>query len=172
MSITRRQFLKATGGVAAGIGVSGSLSTPAQAAPAPADPGRTTLPFSPKVVAHLGQLRVNTPVSFLYPDASSPCAVIKMGMPVPGGVGPDRDVVAYSTLCTHMGCPVAYDAGARTFKCPCHFSIFDPEKSGQMVLGQATENLPMVQLQYNASDGTVKAVGIEGLIYGRQANLL
>ena len=127
MSITRREFLKATGGAAAGIGVSGSLPTPAHAAPAPSDPGRTTLPFTPRVVAQIGQLRVNTPVSFLYPDAASPCVAIKMGMPVPGGVGPDRDVVAYSTLCTHMGCPVAYDAGARTFKCPCHFSIFDPD---------------------------------------------
>ncbi|MGO4612127.1 twin-arginine translocation signal domain-containing protein, partial [Variovorax sp. 2RAF20] len=58
MSITRREFLKATGGAAAGIGVSGSLPTPAQAAPPPANPGRTTLPFTPKVVAHVGQLQV------------------------------------------------------------------------------------------------------------------
>ncbi|WP_335582884.1 arsenate reductase (azurin) small subunit [Cupriavidus sp. USMAHM13] len=115
---------------------------------------------------------MNIPLAFSYPDAASPCAVIKMGAPVPGGAGPDHDVVAYSTLCTHMGCPVAYDAKARTFKCPCHFSIFDPEKSGQMVSGQATENLPRVQLEYNASDGTFRAVGVEGLIYGRQANLL
>ncbi|KAI3611834.1 Arsenite oxidase small subunit (plasmid) [Cupriavidus necator H850] len=172
MPITRRQFLKATGGAAAGVSVAGGLSNPSQAAPPPVEVGRTTLPFIPKVVARAGQLRVNTPISFLYPDASSPCAVIKMGMPVPGGVGPDRDIVAYSTLCTHMGCPVAYDASARTFKCPCHFSIFDPEKSGQMVSGQATENLPTIVLDYDAKDGTVRAVAIEGLIYGRQANLL
>lgn len=71
-----------------------------------------------------------------------------------------------------MGCPVAYDASARTFKCPCHFSVFDPEKSGQMVIGQATENLPTIALEYNAKDGSIRAVAVEGLIYGRQANLL
>lgn len=172
MPVTRRQFLKVTGGTAAGVSVAGSIVSPAQAAPAHADAGRTTLPFAPKTVAHVGQLQVNVPVSFLFPDASSPCAVLKMGAPVPGGVGPDRDIVAYSTLCTHMGCPVAYDAGARAFKCPCHFSIFDPEKAGQMVTGQATENLPRIVLDYSAKDGTVKAVSVEGLIYGRQSNLL
>lgn len=52
----------------------------------------------------------NAPITFWFPDASSPCAAIKMGAPVPGGVGPNKDIVAYSTLCTHMGCPVAYDA--------------------------------------------------------------
>ena len=60
-----------------------------------------------------------------------------------GGVGPNRDIVAYSMLCTHMGCPVSYDAGtSASFKCPCHFSMFDAELGGQMICGQATENLP------------------------------
>ena len=172
MSISRRQFLKAAGGSAAGVSISGAVVSPVDAAAPPADVGRTTLPFKPKVIARAGQLRLNTPVTFTYPDASSPCAVIKTGAPVPGGIGPDRDIVAYSTLCTHMGCPVAYDTTARTFRCPCHFSIFDPEKSGQMVSGQATENLPRIQLEYSAADGSVKAIGVDGLIYGRQANLL
>jgi arsenite oxidase small subunit len=115
----------------------------------------------------------NSAVEFTYPDSSSPCIALKLGNgPVPGGVGPDRDIVAYSRLCTHMGCPVAYDATARTFKCPCHFSSFDAEKAGQMICGQATENLPRVVLEYDARTGTVTAVGVEGLIYGRQANII
>ena len=95
-----------------------------------------------------------------------------MGKPTPGGVGPDGDIVAHSILCTHMGCPVSYDATAKTFKCPCHFSIFDPEKNGQMVCGQATENLPQIQLIYDANSDSVSAVGVNGLIYGRQSNIL
>ena len=95
-----------------------------------------------------------------------------MGTAVPGGVGPDKDIVAFSTLCTHMGCPVAYDAATKSFKCPCHFSMFDAEMSGQMICGQATENLPRVQLSYDAKTGSIMAVGIDGLIYGRQANIL
>ncbi len=91
---------------------------------------------------------------------------------MPGGVGPDRDIVAYSTMCTHMGCPVAFDSGTNTFKCGCHYSMFDAEKSGQMICGQATENLPRIRLDYNAQTGAITATGIDGMLYGRQANVL
>jgi arsenite oxidase small subunit len=117
-------------------------------------------------------LAVNQPVAFTFPDASSPCALLKMGNPVPGGVGPNQDIVAYSIMCTHMGCPVAYDPAQKIFKCPCHFSMFDAEKGGQMICGQATENLPRVVLRYNAKDDAVTAVAIDGLLYGRQSNTL
>lgn len=170
MSISRRQFLKLTGGAAAGAtaAVAGTPTTQA----AQADPGRTTLPYTPKVVVRAAQLRANVPLAFTFPDAASPCVVVKMGASAPGGVGPERDIVAFSTLCTHMGCPVAYDPATREFKCPCHFSAFDAEKAGQMISGQATEKLPAIVLDYNASDGTVRAIAVDGLIYGRQANLL
>jgi arsenite oxidase small subunit len=97
---------------------------------------------------------------------------VKTGKPVPGGVGPDADIVAYSSLCTHMGCPVNYDAAERIFKCPCHYSMFDAELSGEMICGQATENLPQIELRYNAKDGSISAVSVNGLIYGRQSNLI
>jgi arsenite oxidase small subunit len=170
-TISRRDFLKISGGAAAGA--SAGVAGLAHAGKAQAeDVGRATLPFRPKAVTRAATLKVNEAVPFTFPDASSPCAVIKMGSAVPSGVGPDRDIVAYSTLCTHQGCPVSYDTHARTFKCPCHYSMFDPEKSGQMVCGQATENLPQIVLEYNAHNDTVTAVGVEGLIYGRQSNVL
>ncbi|WP_442808582.1 arsenate reductase (azurin) small subunit [Trinickia soli] len=176
MSLSRRQFLKLTGGAAAGATVTVAGTPAAQAAQAAqaarTDAGRTTLPYTPKVIAHTAQLRENAPFAFTFPDASSPCAVVKMGTPVPGGVGPERDIVAFSVLCTHMGCPVSYDSATREFRCPCHFSTFDAEKSGQMISGQATEKLPAIVLDYNASDGTVRAISVDGLIYGRQSNLL
>jgi len=117
-------------------------------------------------------MALNTPVTFTYPDAASPCTALKLGSQVPGGVGPDGDIVAYSSMCTHMGCPVMYEPTTKVFKCPCHFSMFDAEKAGQMIAGQATENLPRVRLLYDEKTGTVSAVGMEGLIYGRQANVL
>ena len=170
-SISRRGFLKIGGGVAASVAIGLPELTHA-ATSTPAVEGRVNLPYQMKAISKAQKLQVNTPVSFSYPDAASPCTLIKMGAPVPGGVGPDRDIVAYSILCTHMGCPVAYDAERRLFKCPCHFSIFDPENTGQMVSGQATENLPSVVLEYNPKDDSVRAVAVEGLIYGRQSNLL
>lgn len=169
--ISRRSFLKLGGGMAAGT-VAATVAIPGGAEAAQPDVGRTTLPYPHKAVTKARALKVNVPVSFNFPDAASPCTLIKMGHAVPGGVGPDKDIVAYSTLCTHMGCPVNYDAATRAFRCPCHYSSFDAELSGQMICGQATEDLPQIVLKYDAKDDTVTAVAVEGLIYGRQANVL
>lgn len=166
--VSRREFLKFTSGAAAGAA---ALPSPANAAPA-SDAGSATLQFKAKSLGKVGAIPVNQPVAFSFPDASSPCALIKMGSPVVGGVGPNKDIVAYSILCTHMGCPVAYDGAERLFKCGCHFSMFDAEKGGQMVCGQATENLPRIVLNYSDKDESVTAVSVDGLIYGRQSNVL
>ena len=167
--VSRREFLKFTGGVAAGAA---AVSTSAVAAAPAADAGDAVLPYKAKVVGKAAALRINQAVAFTFPDASSPCALLKMGAPVLGGVGPNQDLVAYSTMCTHMGCPVSYDGAQRVFRCPCHFSIFDAEKAGEMVCGQATENLPRIVLKYNDKDDTVTAVAVVGLLYGRQSNIL
>lgn len=167
---SRRDFLKVSG-AAAGAGIAGlGLAQPAQASQG--EVGRATLPYPSKALVKARALKPNVPVSFQYPDAASPCVMIKMGRPTPGGVGPDQDIVAYSVLCTHMGCQVSYDAETRSFKCPCHYSMFDAEKTGQMITGQATENLPQIILEYNAKDDSVHAVAVSGLIYGRQSNIL
>jgi len=169
--ISRRQFIKVSGGVAVGTGLAAGLVGNAEAARAP-DAGSTVLPYPRKAIGKVAQMAVNSPVSFGFPDAASPCVAVKMGKPVPGGAGPDNDIVAFSTLCTHMGCPVAYDASTRAFRCGCHYSVFDAEMSGQMVCGQATENLPRITLEYDRKTDTVAAVAVQGLIYGRQSNVL
>ena len=170
--LTRRIFLKFTGSGAAVSTLALSSSAFAQQPTKSSPPGATTLPYPQQAIAKLGDLKINNPVSFSYPDGASPCTLIKKGKPVSGGVGPDNDIVAYSTLCTHMGCPVLYDQAAETFKCPCHYSIFDPDKAGQMVTGQATENLPQIVLAYNDEEKSVYAIAVQGLIYGRQANII
>jgi arsenite oxidase small subunit len=165
---SRRWFLKVSGASAVGT-VAAVTST---SAAAQQDTSRTLLAYPRKVVGAVASMANNAAVNFTYPDAASPCIAVKLGTPVAGGVGPNGDIVAYSSLCTHMGCPVAYDAAAKTFRCGCHFSMFDAEKGGQMICGQATENLPRVRLEFDAKAGTVAAVAVEGLIYGRQANVL
>lgn len=170
MRLSRRQFLKVSGGLAGAT--SAAIGGVGAAQAATGDVGRATLPYKPKVVAKVAQLKDNVPVAFNFPDEASPCSLVKMGRPVPGGVGPNRDIVAFSALCTHMGCPVSYDAATRTFRCGCHYSVFDAELAGQMVCGQATENLPRVTLRYHEKTDTITAVAVEGLIYGRQSNVL
>ena len=41
-----------------------------------------------------------------------------------------------------------------------------------MVTGQATEDLPRILLAYDAATDSIHAVGVDGLIYGRQSNIL
>lgn len=169
--LSRRIFMMTSGGSAAALATS-QLGTAHAAPSSAAGAGATTLNYPRRAVGKARAMPVNEAVTFNYPDASSMCYAIRMGAPVPGGVGPDKDIVAYSAMCTHMGCPVSYDGGTKTFKCGCHFSVFDPENSGQMVCGQATEDLPRILLEYDARTDSVQAVAINGLLYGRQSNVL
>ena len=119
--VSRRQFLKVGGAAAAtGAALAGSGFATAKEGAAP---GATTLPYPREGITKAGALQVNEPLTFQYPDADSPCQILKAGRAVPGGIGPAGDIVAYSTTCTHMGCPLTYDKEARTYKCGCHCRV-------------------------------------------------
>jgi len=163
----RRKFLGTSVGAGAAAVIS-SYSENAEAARVVTPSG--VYPVIP--VAKMDQLHPVTSQGFSYPDAQSPCLLVKLNSAVEGGIGPEKNIVAYSGMCTHMGCFVSYDGGTQTFQCPCHFTVFDPENNGQMVCGHATENLPRIQLQHDRESGQISAVGIEGRLYGRVGNLL
>jgi arsenite oxidase small subunit len=132
--------------------------------------GGRTAPYPVVDVARLADLAPGTTVSFNYPDASSPALLMRLAASATDGVGDDESVVAFSILCTHKGCPVSYKSEHGMLVCPCHWSTFDPARGGSLVIGQASESLPRVQLQ--VKDGMVQAVGMDGLIYGRHTNIL
>lgn len=172
--IGRRGFFRSGGTIVAGAaGLAAKTDAAAAPRPGPArNPGATGLPYGRKLIAHAKQLRAGVPIPFTFPDDGSPCVVLRNDKPVPGGVGPERDIAAFSTLCPHMGCPTAYDARERVFRCPCHFSLFDAELGGQLVSGQATVDLPEIALAYDAASDGVIAVAVRGLLYGRASNVL
>jgi len=162
----RRRFL--SGGATAAVGAAAALvpAAPAQAAPSLA---RVTYPSTR--LHNVRELRVDDPVQVSYPDDDSPGVIIKLGQRVAGGVGPDGDIVAFSTLCPHKGFPLVYLAQDRTLNCPGHYSRFDCEKGGMQIWGQATENLPQFRLRI-AENGDIFAEGVDELIYGRLSNVL
>jgi arsenite oxidase small subunit len=96
----------------------------------------------------------------------------KLGVKVESGVGPEDDLVAFSGLCPYMGCGLKFNAEQKSFECPCHFSIFNCESSGRMVIGQATYNLPRATLGYNHENGDIEATGVLGELYGCVSNVL
>jgi arsenite oxidase small subunit len=121
-------------------------------------------------VASLEAIKEDVPITFNYPDSASPAVLLRLRQSVAGGIGPNNNIVAYSMLCTHKGCPVSYRPERKLLICPCHWSSFDPAKAGQMVIGQGSQALPQIELRLNGR--MVQAIGITGLIYGRETNVL
>jgi ubiquinol-cytochrome c reductase iron-sulfur subunit len=58
--------------------------------------------------------------------------------------------VAYSKLCTHLGCPVGlYEQELELLVCPCHQSMFNVRNGAVPQFGPAPRPLPQMQLGYN-----------------------
>jgi ubiquinol-cytochrome c reductase iron-sulfur subunit len=69
----------------------------------------------------------------------------------------DNSLVAYSKICTHVGCPVAlYEQTTHHILCPCHQSTFDAANGANVIFGPAARALPQLPLTLNA-DGYIVA---------------
>ena len=128
--IGRRQFLK--GGAFAAAGVAAAATLPQRGARR-ADSARVDYPSNR--LANVSDLKPNEPLDVAYPDADAPGVLLKLGTKVPGGVGPDGDIVGFSTICPHKGFPLAYNAADKTLNCPGHYSRFDCENGRPADLG-------------------------------------
>jgi ubiquinol-cytochrome c reductase iron-sulfur subunit len=65
--------------------------------------------------------------------------------------------VAYSKLCTHLGCPVGlYEQQLQLLVCPCHQSMFNVLNGAIPQFGPAPRPLPQLPL-YFGSDGNLRA---------------
>jgi arsenite oxidase small subunit len=122
---------------------------------------------APKVLARLGDLRVGQSLAFDYPRPGLPAMLVRLGVPAGGGIGPDADVVAFSTRCTHLGGPLegTLNAGHQVLgPCPRHLTSFDLTRHGVVLAGHATQALPQVVLELDGE--RIVAVGLQGLIFG------
>ncbi|MCH8992091.1 MAG: arsenate reductase (azurin) small subunit [Acidobacteria bacterium] len=172
--LTRREFVLI--GTAIGAGAAVGVILPLSRQPDGETAGSTTttvaLPAAvvglfPRIrVASVGDVNATTPISFDYPLQGQSNVMVKLDQPVAGEVGPDEDIVAFSSLCTHMGCVVSeYRPEHKALgPCPCHFSTFDLAHNGMVTLGQATQNLPQVLLSVEGDD--IYATGVLRLVYG------
>ena len=60
-------------------------------------------------------------------------------------------IVAYSKICTHVGCPAAlYEQTTHHILCPCHQSTFDAPRGAQVLFGPAPRPLPQLPITVNS----------------------
>jgi arsenite oxidase small subunit len=165
VDVGRRQFLKGGALAAAGAAAAGALGGQARAI----ESARVSYPSNR--LANIADLKINEPMDVAYPDPDAPGVLLKLGAKVPGGVGPDEDIVGFTTICPHKGYPLFYNSEERSLGCPGHYSKFDPEKGGQQIWGHATQNLPQYTLRID-DKGDVYAEGLDELLYGRLSNVI
>lgn len=169
--LNRREFLLYSGASAAAASTITLFPGTAQAQKA------RVVGYPRQFIAKLSELKDHEPLNFNYPDnnTNSYCILVKMGVKAGGGVGPQRDVIAFGSLCTHQGGPLMgtykVTGDQRTVgQCPFHLSVYDLRRHGIIVSGQAYQSLPQVLLEMNGDD--IYAVGMMGLLYGRNENLM
>jgi len=114
-----------------------------------------------KPVASLAELAAPwSAVRFTLPDTDGdqlPCIVIRL---------PDNGWYASSLICTHNKCDILYvrdpvsarnsfdvDVSTPILACPCHFSVYDPTRNGQVLKGPAPR--PLLQLKVQVRDDNV-----------------
>jgi len=166
--MSRRAFLLSSGSATATVMV--VMNRDGAQAELPA----TVATYPRKKIATLSQLKNDEPVDFVYPDegAYAEGMIVKMGTEGGGGIGPDKDVVAFNYYCTHQGGGLegTYKADTKSLgACPLHLSTYDLTRHGILISGQAYQSLPQVLLELDGDD--IYAVGIFGLIFGRHDNL-
>lgn len=89
-------------------------------------------------------------VTFSYPGPDDPAIAVALA---------DGTPVAYSSVCTHLGCAVLWRKDQGKLACPCHDGAFDP-RSGAVVAGPPPRPLPRITLEQR-SDG-IYATGVSG----------
>ena len=60
------------------------------------------------------------------------------------------EIVAYSAVCTHQACVVAYKDGK--LACPCHGSVFDPAEGAAVLNGPANRPLPRIKTEIRGGE--------------------
>ena len=62
-----------------------------------------------------------------------------------------ENIVCYSKICTHVGCPAAlYEQTTHRILCPCHQSTFDATRGATVLFGPAPRPLPQLPLAVDA----------------------
>lgn len=114
-------------------------------------------------VVHVQPEGIEESSHFLDEKAKAAVLVIRLE---PNEVAPEAvegsyaGIVAYSKICTHMGCPVAlYEQQTHHLLCPCHQSTFDVLQNCKVIFGPSDRALPQLPISVNDEGYLVATAG-------------
>jgi arsenite oxidase small subunit len=137
-------------------------------------------------------LKAGVSYVFPYPFESTPCFLINLGRAGnggadlrteagqayrwPGGVGPQKSVVAYSAICAHKltyptrqvsfigyrEAPSPVAPQGKVITCCSDRSVYDPAAGAKVVSGPAPQPLAAILLEHDAKTDELHAVGTFG----------
>lgn len=107
---------------------------------------RTINTGEPRAIVALNDVAVGGTHLFRYPADDDPAILVRIG---------ERDVVAFSQKCTHLGCVVYFERDQNRFHCPCHEGNFD-DRTGAVISGPPTRALGRIDVEIR-SDGMIWA---------------
>jgi Rieske Fe-S protein len=102
----------------------------------------------PRAIIALADVPVGDTHLFHYPTNDDPAVLLRVA---------ERDVVAFTQKCTHLGCVVYYQADHDRWHCPCHEGNFDT-KTGNVISGPPTRPLGRIDVEIR-DDGMIWALG-------------
>jgi Rieske Fe-S protein len=186
----RRSFIGSCSATAACIAAASGM--PAVAAEAtPKLYGRVLLVDERGDPLRSRDLKVRTNYVFQYPFEATPVFLLDLGKPAqpqalstrereayawPGGVGPNRSVVAFSAICAHQLVYPTREVSFISFRekraakgvqdnlihCCADHSQYDPARGAEVLSGPASQPLAAVLLAHDAARDTLTAYGTLG----------
>jgi Rieske Fe-S protein len=102
----------------------------------------------PRPIVTLADVAIGQTYLFRYPTPDDPAVLLRVG---------DRELVAFSQKCTHLGCVVYYEGEHDRWHCPCHEGNFE-SRTGQVISGPPTRPLGRIDVEIR-DDGQIWAIG-------------
>jgi Rieske Fe-S protein len=74
-------------------------------------------------VTGVSELEIGSYKLFRYPTEDEPCILLRRT---------DEEFVAFNQNCSHLACPVHFDADTDRLLCPCHVGVFSARDGSRM----------------------------------------
>lgn len=103
----------------------------------------------PRALIPLADVAIGATHLFRYPTDHDPAILLRLD---------EREVVAFSQKCTHLGCVVYFEAEEDRWHCPCHEGNFEA-RTGAVISGPPPR--PLGRIDVEIRDDTIWALGYE-----------